>query len=124
MVAFRDRLKGQIQSLALASGAPRTLATVRPPAPFRTWNPIATIAWSPDGRSLIFANYRPDAQQDDLWRVPVAGGQPERLGLTTDRPIHEIAVQPTGESIVVVMSDGERPGPRVIENLFPRASGR
>ncbi len=58
----------------------------------------------------------------DLLRVPVAGGEPERLGLTVDKAIGDVAVQPNGQSIVVVMSDGEPPGMRVIEKLLPAAS--
>jgi Tol biopolymer transport system component len=119
-VAFRDRTKHVIQVLALADGSPRTVATMH--EPYRRPQDDAVVAWSADGRFVIFSNYSKDEKRDGLWRVFAGGGTAENIGLTVDKPIHEIAVQPNGRSIVLVMSDGEHPGTRVIENLLPPAS--
>jgi dipeptidyl aminopeptidase/acylaminoacyl peptidase len=114
-VAFRDRTRRAIQVVALAGGAPRTLASTHE---LRSGeNEEAVIDWSADGRYVIFSNYNPTERQDGLWRVPAAGGTPESLGFTTDQPIREVAVQPNGRSVVVVMSNGEPPGIRVMEGL-------
>ena len=40
------------------------------------------IAWTPDGRSLIYGNGA--VATSYLWRVPLVGGQPERLELAGD----------------------------------------
>jgi Tol biopolymer transport system component len=39
---------------------------------------IRGLAWSPDGKTIIFTSYR-GAGRDTLWRVPVAGGEAERV---------------------------------------------
>jgi Tol biopolymer transport system component len=36
-------------------------------------------AWSPDGRWIYFANGSQASTEYDVWRIPSAGGQPERL---------------------------------------------
>jgi Tol biopolymer transport system component/predicted Ser/Thr protein kinase len=37
------------------------------------------LTWSPDGRFLYFVRGIPDIFQMDIWRIPVAGGDPERI---------------------------------------------
>jgi Tol biopolymer transport system component len=44
---------------------------------------VTSLAWTPDGRSLIFA--RPEDGTDapqHLWKVPLAGGQQEKVGIS------------------------------------------
>ena len=43
------------------------------------------IAWTPDGRSLIYGTYA--IARSYLWRVPFVGGQPERLELAGDHAL-------------------------------------
>ena len=106
--------------MAISGGAPRTIARIQNPDLRQHASYAATVAWSPDGRFVIFSDGKSGGPYD-LLRVPVAGGEPERLGLTVDKAIGDVAVQPNGQSIVVVMSDGEPPGMRVIEKLLPAA---
>jgi Tol biopolymer transport system component len=57
-----------------SKGAPRQLTTQ---------NAQSTgIAWTPDGQSLIYGTF---SGKSYLWRVPLVGGQPERLELASDR---------------------------------------
>jgi Tol biopolymer transport system component len=59
------------------------------------------LTWSPDGRYVIFVQ-RPDEESaHELWRVPVAGGQPERLGLAVDRLVSP-QVHPDGTRIAYI----------------------
>jgi RNA polymerase sigma-70 factor (ECF subfamily) len=45
---------------------------------------ILSPAWPPDRRHVLFVE-RPDVKSAyELWRVPVQGGQPEKLGLAAD----------------------------------------
>ncbi len=56
-------------------------------------------AYSPDGRWIAFHR---NVSASDLWRVPAAGGQPERL-TTLGTNINSIAWAPDGQSIVFGM---------------------
>ena len=60
-------------------------------------------AWTPDGRSIVFASDR--AGSWDLWRVPATGGEPERL---TAEPGDELlpAVSPDGARIAFATGNG------------------
>ena len=64
-------------------------------------------AWSPDGRSLIFASARhTDRDYDnavDLWRVSVDGGQPTRL-TDTAGPLSAPAFSPDGARLAYLGS--------------------
>ena len=114
-VAFRDHRSGTILMAPLAGGDVRVLATAKGPA---SW-PAAALAWSADGRFVVFADSA-DKKRYELWRVPVAGGESERLGFATERQITELAMHPAGRSIVVVMPDGsDPPGHYVIDRLVP-----
>lgn len=67
----------------------------------RGW--LAPIAFTPDGRHLIYAARRlpPDDRPPlVLYRVPVAGGEPERLELAVDRG--PIRVRPDGRRVAFV----------------------
>lgn len=44
------------------------------------------LAWSSDGRYLLFADKDAQANRYSLWRVPVAGGEPDRLELPLGDP--------------------------------------
>ena len=62
------------------SGNPRTLLTI-PRNELSGW---PGTSWSPDGRWLIFlrrVTKDPDPRSE-IWRIPVGGGAPERLGLS------------------------------------------
>ncbi|MEK7403892.1 MAG: hypothetical protein AAB225_02170, partial [Acidobacteriota bacterium] len=72
-LAFSNYVPDHMQSLTVmpaAGGEPRELSRVR--------GQIVSIAWTPDGRQLLFAG------RDELWRVPAEGGAPERLAVTKE----------------------------------------
>ena len=117
-VAFRDHRQGKIMVALLAGGAPRVATNAKGPA---SW-PAAAIAWSADGRFLIFSDSA-DHKWHELWRVPVGGGTAERLGLAVDRPITEVAMRPDGRALAIVMPDGtDVPGFYLVERLVPSAA--
>jgi Tol biopolymer transport system component len=71
---------GDVELLSLtASGAsqgePKRLASERT---------IRGLAWTPDGRSLVFSVNRGGSQS--LWRIPVSGGEPERVAVAGNDP--------------------------------------
>lgn len=52
------------------------------------------MAWTPDGRHLLFTK----VGGSDLWWIPVAGGEPQKLGLTIDG-LSDIRMAPDGRRI-------------------------
>ncbi len=61
---------------------------------------ISTIAWMPDGKELIFASYQlPNRNIDEMWRIPIEGAEPQKLGLSMER-IRWLSVHPDGHQIV------------------------
>ena len=50
----------------------------------RTSGMAGVLAWTPDGRSLIFSDSQDLTLQGRLWRIPSSGGEPEALPITED----------------------------------------
>jgi Tol biopolymer transport system component len=59
---------------------------------------MSGLAWSPDGRHLIYSS------ADQLWRVPAEGGEPQKVGLGMTG-LREISVHPDG--VQVAFTAGE-----------------
>ena len=115
-IAFRDHRQGKVFVMPVGGGDARIVASAKGP---EGW-PVAALTWTADGRFVIFAD-RAD-RQHELWRIPVAGGSPVKLGLSLDREIDAIAMSPDGRTLAITMADGEDPpGIRVIDRLVPTA---
>jgi len=63
---------------------------------------VRGIAWSADGRDLIYAARRLD--QDKLWRIAASGGTPRNALASGDRPTFP-AVAPAGHRLAFTESD-------------------
>ena len=85
-------------------------------------------AWTPDGHHIIVRKGEslypddPEASERQLyevWRVPVEGGEPEKLGLAM-KPFHELSIHPDGRQIAFTQP-GARRGSEVwaMENFLP-----
>lgn len=77
------------------------------------------LAWSPDQRFLFYI--RPEIRA--IWRVPVAGGTPENIGVSMNR-MRALRLHPDGRRITfdsVVDAPSEL---WVLENFLPRAGAR
>ncbi|ARN18729.1 amidohydrolase family protein [Piscinibacter gummiphilus] len=60
-------------------------------------------AWSPDGRSLVYACDRGGSMQ--LWRLDVTGGEARQLTFA-DKPLKQAAWSPDGRTIACASEDG------------------
>ncbi len=68
---------------------------------------IEGIAWTPEGKSLIFTAIPALGAGYHLWRLPVSGAaEPERLELTGDRAAHP-ALSKTGNRLIYARSEYE-----------------
>ena len=72
---------------------------------------IYSVAWTPDGRHLLFA------KKGQLWRIPVERGEPEKLPLTMEA-LRELRVHPDGTRIAFTAGTGKGEV-WVMENFLP-----
>ena len=90
---------------------------------FRSPQRIQTLAWTPDGRRLLFGMDRlaggaAEPATTELWLVPVEGGQPQKLDLAMDS-LTDLRMHPDGRHIAFVA--GTHKGEVwVMENFLPR----
>jgi Tol biopolymer transport system component len=85
--------------------------------------PTISHQWTPDGRYILFGAPDPSHLTGwELWRVPVEGGKPEKMGLQRNWGIWHISVRPDGRQLVFAgrgtsSTDSEL---WVLENFLPR----
>ena len=88
---------------------------------FEQWVGSAVwLAWTPDGRSIIFA--KNDGSGSSLWRISADGGDPQNLGITTTNPVSGICVHPDGKRLAFSTSvafDNWETELWVMENFLP-----
>jgi Tol biopolymer transport system component/beta-lactamase regulating signal transducer with metallopeptidase domain len=116
-VAEADASPGSrvIRAMRATGGVPREFCRVKEEGSFGA----LTLRWTPDGQQLLFGWNSKRATE--LWRVPVGGGEPQRLG-EIPRYARHLAVHPDGKqmSFHASISDGGA-GVWVMENFLPAA---
>ena len=77
------------------------------------------LVWTPDGRHLLFRKRKDEAFE--LWRIPVDGGEPQKLDLTMSGS--HLSIHPDGRRIAFTGSDSAR-GSEVwtIDNFLPEST--
>lgn len=78
--------------------------------------------WSPDGRYILFSS--PDTSDMriwDLWRIPVEGGEPEKVGLQRSWGIFDLTIRPDGRKLAFAGRGGASTDSElwVLENFLP-----
>ena len=81
------------------------------------------FTWSPDGRHVLFVERADAKSRNELWRVSVQGGQPERLGLAADG-LHVPRVNPDGTRITYSSGSFDSYEIWVLENFLPARVSR
>jgi Tol biopolymer transport system component/beta-lactamase regulating signal transducer with metallopeptidase domain len=98
--------------LPTAGGEPRELLRVK-----KDPYDIATIAWTSDGHHLLYGVK--EATETELWRIPAAGGEPQRLGLAMEG-LRDLSVHPDGHRIAFT-GGSAKSEIWVLENFLPAA---
>ena len=106
--ATDDKLK----VLATTGGESRELLQVKD---------VYTTAWTRDGKYVLYSKLR-DGSKDmfDLWRIPVNGGEPQKLDLSMRKLMH-VRIHPDGRRIAFTgSSQPEKSEVWVMENFLPK----
>lgn len=85
----------KLNTLPIKGGKPQTLHT------FGKGEWPCAIAWTPDGRNLLFSKEKVDESKksvESLWTISVDGGEPKELGLNTNSISH-LRIHPDGQHI-------------------------
>jgi Tol biopolymer transport system component/beta-lactamase regulating signal transducer with metallopeptidase domain len=81
-----------VMVIPTAGGEPRELARARDGEAL-DWE---SVVWMPDGRHLLLT--KESKASNEVWRIPVAGGEPQRVGLAMPG-LHGLSVHPEGRRI-------------------------
>jgi len=104
-----------LRMISSDGGPVRELASASAPMEFQTlWG----AAWSPDDRFVYFAR-RPDEKSAyELFRVPVAGGNAESMGLKVE-DLRDLNIAPDGTRIAFSIGAVNRPEIWAIKGFLP-----
>ena len=89
-------------------------------------NRPAWTTWTPDGKYVLFSMHNPEENgKSQLWRIPVQGGEPEKLNIGM-WGFHRLTVHPDGTRLAFISN-----GPSlkeaelwVMENFLPERSSQ
>jgi Tol biopolymer transport system component len=113
----KDGREASLVVLPVDGGTPRRLVTVTEPDAFA----LDGVAWTPDGRYLLFVKRSLKGRPHSVWRIPAAGGVPQPLDLPMDGLNVGLRIHPDGRR--VAFTSGEPRGEIwVLENLLGRAA--
>ncbi len=86
-----------LKVMPTAGGEPRELLKVRDPE-YLGSGVGGRLAWTPDGRAILFVKGSPQKHTDELWQIPAEGGEPQELGLGMN-VLNNIRFHPDGRRI-------------------------
>ncbi len=79
------------------------------------------LTWTPDQRFLLFV--RGEEQNDStLWRVPAAGGSPEKASATLNARLKSPTVRPDGKQLAFGLAENDDNEVWALENFLPRVA--
>jgi len=111
-LAFQDLDAGMLKVLSVEGGQPRELVK---------FEGKATIAWTPDGSHLLYAN-RMD-KRGRLLRVSAGGGEPQKLELEMAF-LNHVRFHPDGRRITFASRAEGKIEVWVMENFLPQDLGK
>ena len=79
---------------------------------------LGFVAWTPDGRYLLFGRHSAlEPSLRELWRIPVGGGEPQKLDLAME-DLRNLRIHPDGRRIAFTAGT-DRSEVWVMENFLP-----
>jgi Tol biopolymer transport system component len=103
--------------MPLSGGEPRRLVSIQPPESFLA----ISFVWTNDSRHLLMSRLRDD--RSTVWKIPVAGGPPEPIGLSMPGLVRMLRLNPDGRGLAFL--NGElKDEIWTMENVFPAAGKR
>jgi Tol biopolymer transport system component len=114
-LAIMNREKvGFLRIMPAAGGEPRDLYR------FKEEDILLGIRWAPDGKYILFEQKQANEKKYSWWRIPMEGGEPQKLGLEWDSVFYT-SFHPDGRHIVFSSpaSISENSGTWVMENFLP-----
>jgi Tol biopolymer transport system component len=108
-----------VHVVPVSGGEPRVITAQDDPA-----YGLGPVAWSQDGKHVLFVRHPPlqglvpGSAANELWRVPVGGGAPQKLAITLPA-ISRVSVNPDGRRLAISAGSAEFEV-WLIENLLPR----
>jgi len=108
---------GFLRIMPTAGGEPRELYRVKEE------DSILGIRWAPDGKYILFEQKQAKEKKYSWWRIPMEGGEPQKLGLEWDSGFYT-SFHPDGRHIVFSSPDyiSENSGNWVMENFLPESA--
>ena len=120
LLAFMNWGKGVLKIIPAAGGEPRELFRSDKGEGFGR-----SITWTPDGKYVFFVIIppgnslrQPEQNKCSLWRIPVEGGEPEKLGLEMNY-IEHLSVHPDGQHIAFYTIIAKLAEVWLMENFLP-----
>ena len=99
-----------------ATGGPaRELARAKAPEELQAIN---GFSWSHDSRFVYFLKRANGRAPYELYRVPIAGGAEEQMGLQSQE-LRGLEIAPDGKTLFVVYGAFQRPEIWAMENFLP-----
>jgi Tol biopolymer transport system component len=99
--------------IPVTGGVARELLTIKDPESIIN----NALAWTSDGRHLLFVKLRSNEQQNEVWRLPVSGGESQKTALAM-KGLRNIHVHPDGRRIAFVAGE-PKAEVWVTENFLP-----
>ena len=115
------RTSGGVNLVSVDSGQTRELLGRDGPEKIRI-----VASWSPDGGYiflLVCPELSPRPPITELWRIPVQGGQPEKLQTFRQVPLIRMRIHPSGKQVALVTHEGLYEM-WVMENFLPQNPGK
>ena len=91
-----------------------------------TYNGPAWTTWTPDGKHVLFPKYDlKEEGKSQLWRIPVQGGEPEKLDIEM-WGFHNLTVHPDGTRLAFSSQGPSLKEPElwVMENFLPERTAK
>lgn len=87
-----------------------------------------TLAWTPDQKYLLYtqSNEAVKPVSYSLWRIAVAGGEPQKLGISVIGEIKTPRLNPDGRRLVYETIESHGTGEEIwtLENFLPKSKGK